>query len=61
MAWRRWFCRSWCLWSFLSDYSEVKLMSGNGLVTAFFVVAALIGAVVGVATVLALRALGALK
>ena len=36
-------------------------MSGNGLVTAFFVVAALIGAVVGVATVLALRALGALK
>ena len=35
-------------------------MSGNGLVTAFFVVAALIGAVVGVATVLALRALGLL-
>ena len=36
-------------------------MSGNGLVMAWFTLAALVGAVVGVITVLALRALGALK
>ena len=35
-------------------------MSGNGLVMAWFTLAALIGAVVGVATVLTLRALGLL-
>lgn len=36
-------------------------MSGNGLVTAFFVVAAICGALAGVVTVAALRVMGALK
>ena len=35
-------------------------MSGNGLVMAWFTLAALAGAAAGVATVLALRALGML-